>query len=58
MDYCVNEMLGRKEEGWHIKESIAATKDVPSLKITGEEHQEGKEEEDDHNSTPPMPHCP
>ena len=58
MDYCTNKMLGHKEEGQHIKESIAATKDIPSLKIIGEEHQEDKEEEDDHNTTPPMPHRP
>ena len=58
MDYCANETLGHREEGRHIKESIVATKDVPFLKITGEECQEGKEEEDDHNITLPMPRCP
>ena len=58
MDYCANETLGHKEEGWHIKESIIVTKDIPFLKIIGEEHQEDKEEEDDHNTTPPMPHHP
>ena len=57
MDYCVNETLGCREEEQCIKESIVVTKDVPSLKIIGEEHQEGKEEEDDHNITLPMP-CP
>ena len=58
MDYCINETSGHREEGWHIRESITVTKDVPSLKITGEEHQEGKEEEDNHNITPPLPHHP
>ena len=58
MDYCINETLGHREEEQRIKESTVVTKDVPSLKIIGEEHQEGKEEEDDHNITLPMPHCP
>ena len=58
MDYCTNKMLGCREEGRHIKESTAVTKDIPLLKIIGEECQEGREEEDDHNSTPPMPRHP
>ena len=58
MDCYTNETLGCKEEGWHIKESIVATKDVPFPKIIGGERQEGKEEEDNHNITPLMPHHP
>ena len=58
MDYCINETLGHREEGQHIKESIVATKDIPFLKIIGKERHEGKEEEDDHNITLPMPHRP
>ena len=57
MDYCTNETLEREEER-HIKGSIAATKDIPFPKIIGEEHQEDKEEEDDHNITPLTPHHP
>ena len=58
MGYCANETLERKEGGQHIRESIVATKDAPFLKIIGEEYQEGKGEEDGHNITPLMPHCP
>ena len=58
MDYYANETLGRREEEQHTKESIAATKDAPSPKTIGEGHQEGKEEEDDHNIILPMPHHP
>ena len=56
MDCYANEMSGCREEEWHIKESIVAIKDVLSLRITGEECQEGKEEEVDNNITLPMPH--
>ena len=55
-DYCVNGTLEHKEEGQHTRELIAAAKDAPSLKIIGEEQQEGKGEEDNCNTTPPMPH--
>ena len=58
MGYYTNGMSGLREEEWHIRESIVAIKDVLSLKITGEEHQEGKEEEVDNSITPPMPHHP
>ena len=58
MDYCINETLGRREEGQHIRESTTVTKDIPSLKIIGEERQEDKEEEDDCNITPPLPRHP
>ena len=56
MDCYANEMLGRKEEERHINESTTTVKDVLSLKTIGEGHQEGKEEVDGHNITPPMPH--
>ena len=55
MGCYTNETLEHKEEGWHTSESITTIKDVPSPKTIGEECQEGKEEEDDHNITPPMP---
>ena len=58
MDCCANETLECKEEEQHIKGSIVATRDVPFPKIIGGECQEDKEEEDDHNITPLMPHHP
>ena len=58
MGYYANGTSGPREEEQHIRESIVAIKDVLSLKTTGEEHQEDKEEEVDNSITPPMPHHP
>ena len=58
MGCYINKILECKEEGQHINESTTTVKDVPFPKTIGGERQEGKEEVDDHNTTPPMPHCP
>ena len=55
MDYFVNGTLEPKEEGTPIKESTITIKDALPHKIIGEDHQEGKEEEVDNNTTPQMP---
>ena len=58
MGCYTNETSEHKEEGQRTSESITTIKDIPSPKTIGEERQEGKEEEDDHNITPPMPRHP
>ena len=58
MGYYANGTSGLREEEWHIRESTVAINDIPSLKTTGEEHQEGKEEGVNNNITPPTPHRP
>ena len=58
MDYYANATLGLREEEQCIRGLTVATKDAPSLKTTGEGHQEDKEEEVDNSTTPPMPHHP
>ena len=56
MDYYANEMLGHKEEEQHTSGSTTTmAKDILFPKTIGGEHQEGKEEVDDHSITPPMP---
>ena len=58
MDYYINEMLELREEGWHIRGSIVATRDILSLRTIGEGCQEDKEEEANSNTTLPTPHHP
>ena len=52
MDYYVNKTLELKEEEIPIRESITTIKDALFHKTIGEDHQEGKEEGADNNTTP------
>ena len=56
MGCYANETSGHKEEGQHTNGSTTTVKDVPFPKTIGGECQEGKEEADNHNIIPPMPH--
>ena len=57
MGYYTNGTLEPKEEVQHIKGSTT-TRDAPFLRITGEAHQEGREEETDNSIIPQMLHHP
>ena len=55
MDYYANRTLGLKEEEMPTKESTTTIKDALSHKTIREDHQEGKEEEVNNNTTPKCP---
>ena len=56
MDCSASETLEYKEGERHTNALTITAKDAPKFKITGGERQEGKEEADAHNTTPPMLH--